>query len=97
MMIEGAGSGYRAGSVSGSIPLIGGSGSGSGTATLVFSKILPEVFVFSGLGFTTFYQGKKINCSNIAYFSEDERLKKTVRRLQDRVDRLIGEKVPYKH
>ena len=74
-----------------------GSGFGSGTATLVFSKILPEVFVFSGLGFTTFYQGKKINCSNIAYFSEDERLKKTVRRLQDRVDRLIGEKVPYKH
>jgi hypothetical protein len=74
-----------------------GSGFGSGSATLVFSKILPAVFVFSGLGFTTLYQGKNFLCSNIAYFSEDERLKKTVRRLQDRVDRLIGEKVPYKH
>ena len=74
-----------------------GSGFGSGSATLVFSKILPEVFVFSGLGFTTFYHGKNFLCFNIAYFSEDERLKKTVRRLQDRVDRLIGEKVTYKH
>jgi hypothetical protein len=51
----------------------------------VFSKILANFFVMSVLGFTALYQGKNFLYSNIAYFSEDERLKKTVRRLQGRV------------